>query len=104
MEPLGETKTTLPPCNPHGRTVPEVPHLTPQKHGNERLPVKQIPVLLTLLCLAYLEVSEQWVILHTLLLCCRTVRLQPSQPELRAAIPLTTLVFLPCDAFPLMVI
>lgn len=72
MEPLGETKTTLPQCNPHGRTGLEVPHLTPQKQGNERLPVKQIPMLLTPLCLACLEVSEQWVILHTLFLCCRT--------------------------------
>lgn len=45
-EPLGETKTTLPECNPHGRTGLEVPRLTPQKQGNERLPVKQIPMLL----------------------------------------------------------
>lgn len=35
MEPLGETKAALPLNNPHGRAVVEVPHLTPQKQGNE---------------------------------------------------------------------
>lgn len=71
-EPPGETRAPLPWGNPRGRTGLEVPHLTPQKRGNERLPVKQIPALLPPLCLACLEVSEQWVIFHTLLLCCRT--------------------------------